>query len=80
MENNIKNQVKKGTLLLVKSSRKGTYKAIALRDFDLRDEWYPVALAETDKSIVGMNPSNIWIPGDEVPCRASLCTVTFLTQ
>jgi hypothetical protein len=70
-------KIDKDTLLQVKSSRKGNYKAIALKDFDTEDEWYPVALAE-NKAIVGMNKANLWIAGDEVPCRKGLNTVEII--
>ena len=68
--------IKKDTIVQVKSSRKGDYKAIALADFDTeKDEWYPVALAEA-KAIVGM--SNIWIAGDEVPCRRGMSRIELI--
>ncbi len=71
--------IKKGQLVFVKSSRKGNYKAIALKDFDTEnDEWYPVALAELGKSLVGMNKDNIWVAGDEVPCRRGLNTIELI--
>ena len=71
--------IKKDTVIQVKSSRKGNYKAIVLKDFDTeKDEWYPVALAEA-KAIVGMNRNNLWIAGDEVPCRRGLCIIELIT-
>ena len=71
--------IKKDTIIQVKSSRKGNYKAIALEDFDTeKDEWYPVALAEA-KAIVGMNRNNLWIAGDKVPCRRGLCIIELIT-
>lgn len=73
-------KINKGDLLKIKSSRKGTYTAIATKDFDTEtDEWYSVALADKNKAIVGMNPDNLWIAGDEVPCRRGLCEVELLT-
>lgn len=73
-------KIKKGSLLLVKSSRKGTYKAIALKDFDTEnDEWYSVALAQ-EKPLNGFQTIAKWEEGDEVPCRRGLCTVELLEE
>lgn len=69
----------KNTLLEVKHNRKGTFVAIATRDFTPEDEtFYPLALAQkTDgdriSAVVGLN--NFWLVGEDIPCRASLCTI-----
>ena len=64
--------VKKGTNLIVKSKRKGTFKAVAIRDFDTEnEEFYPVA---TRQYVSGM--SNDWLPGEEIPCRKGIATIT----
>lgn len=61
--------IKKNQLLLVKHNRKGTFKAIALEDFDTeKDEFYKIAVEDT---VCGM--SQDWMRGERIPCRASLC-------
>ena len=60
--------IKKNTLIQINSSRHPIFKAIAIKDFDTNDEWYPVSLA--DDYLEGM--SKCWVKGDEVPCRKSL--------
>lgn len=63
--------IQKGTNLIVKDSRKGTYKATAIRDFDTEtDEWFPV---ETKEWVFGLQTR--WCPGEEIPCRKSLATI-----
>ena len=53
--------VKAGTNLIVNSKRKGTFKAVATRDFDTEtEEFYPVA---TRQNISGM--VNEWLPGEK---------------
>ena len=62
--------IKKGTLLIVKDKRKGKYEARAVRDFDTKDEWYPVTPTQT---VFGM--SNYWDPGEAIPCRKGIATI-----
>lgn len=64
-------EVKKGTLLKINHSRKGTFLARAKEDFNLDDEWYPIVLAV--ERVDGMN--TFWEAGDDIPCRASLCKI-----
>lgn len=63
--------IKAGTKLTVKHRRHGTFEGIALRDFDTETtEFYPIAAA---KIVYGM--VNEWEPGEEVPCRNTLCVI-----
>ena len=61
-------KITKNTLIQINSSRHPTFNAIAVKDFDTNDEWYPVSL--TDDYLEGM--SKYWLKGEEVPCRKSL--------
>jgi hypothetical protein len=63
-------QIKKGQTVLVSHSRHGKFKAIAERDFNTDENWYPVAVA------MGMvkGLARDWGPGDSIPCRKSLVT------
>ena len=66
-------KIKKGTILLVKHSRKGEFFGKALKDFDTEvDEFYPIAVAQ-EKKIEGLNTE--WENGEEIPCRNSLCSI-----
>lgn len=69
--------ITKGTRLKVKHSRKGVFTATAAQDFKTEDEWYPVVL-DQENDLRGLN--NTWVPGENVPCRASLCTVEVITE
>ena len=65
-------KIKKGTKLLIGHSRKGEFKAIAIKDFDTeKEEFYPVAVAQDQ--VCGM--SDAWVEGEEIPCRRSLCKI-----
>jgi len=62
-------KIKEGQLLKINHRRKGTFVAVALRDFNSEEEtWFPVALVEG--YVKGMTTG--WVPGNEIPCRASL--------
>lgn len=65
-------QFKAGDKLTVRCSRRGTYLAVATKDFDTEaDEWYPVTLDQ--EYLEGS--STYWERGDEVPCRRGLAIV-----
>jgi len=65
-------KIKKGQMLLVTHSRKGTFKGIAQEDFDTKkEECYPVCVVESYVQGISMG----WVEGEEIPCRASLCSV-----
>lgn len=66
-------KIEKGTKLKIDHCRKGKFNAVALRDFDSTDDWFPVAVAE-DNSDVVRGAANDWVPGEEIPCRGSFCT------
>lgn len=74
--------IKKGTLLEINHTRKGKFVGIATEDFKLSDEWYPVAaIANKDgapSAVRGLNPDNVWIAGDEIPCRGTFCKLKIL--
>lgn len=56
---------------MVKDRRKGSFKAVAIRDFDTEaDEFYPIA---TEEFVSGM--STDWEPGEEIPARRGISTV-----
>lgn len=56
-------KVKKGDLLEISHSRKGTFRVVALEDFDTEDEdFYPVAAAQR---VQGM--AEDWVAGEEIP-------------
>jgi len=62
-------KVKKGQLLKINHARKGSFVAVALRDFSSEEEsWLPIAIAEG--YVKGLTEG--WVEGDEIPCRASL--------
>lgn len=69
--------IKKGTLLLVKHSRKGTFYGRVKRDFSIKEEWYPIVSDEI-RSIDGLNTE--WEYGEEVPCRNSLCKIEIVQE
>ena len=62
--------IKKGTQLIVKSTRKGQYKAEATEDFNTDNDWYPVKTLELVRG-----RSEDWEPGESIPCRASFCSI-----
>jgi len=66
-------KIVKGTLLRVDDRRKGSFKGIALRDFDTKKEvFYPIAVAQKIE-VRGLNTN--WFEGEEIPCRNTLCKV-----
>ncbi len=66
-------QIKAGDKLTVRCSRKGTYLAVATKDFDTEaDEWYHVTL---DQDEVLEGACICWQRGDNVPCRRGLAIV-----
>ena len=66
-------KIKKGTLCLIKHSRKGTFYGTAKEDFDTEDrEFYPIIVSEI-MGVKGLNEE--WIEGEEIPCRDSLCEI-----
>jgi hypothetical protein len=72
-------KIKKGTILEIKHKRKGNFTGIALEDFSLLDEWYPIAVAHKEgapSGVVGLN--NYWLAGEEIPCRGEFCEVKIL--
>lgn len=58
--------IKKDDLLEVFHTRKGKFVGVATRNFDTEK-------ATTEEVITGM--ANDWVEGEEIPCRASLCTI-----
>jgi len=57
-------KIKKGDTVEVKHDRKGTFIAIAIRDFDTETEqFYPLS-----------------VDGEEVPCRNTLCSLKLKEQ
>lgn len=63
--------IKKGTGITVKHSRTGVFDGVAKRDFDTEtEEFYPIVAAQI---VFGMVTT--WLPGEEVPCRNTLCTL-----
>ena len=61
-------RIKKGQLLKIDHARKGLFVAVALRDFESKEEtWFPVATTERCDGGLGTT----WAPGEEIPCRAS---------
>lgn len=64
-------KIKKGQQFKVRDRRKGTFRGVALRDFDTEtDEFYPVATLEY---VAGM--ANDWEPGEEIPCRRGISEI-----
>lgn len=69
-------KIKKDTILYVRSSRKGNFKAKAAEDFDTDDvTFYPVIALEKVEGL-----SNSWEIGEEVPCRKGLSTIEILPK
>jgi len=70
-------KIKKGQRLHVVHTRKGEFDAVAIEDFDTETRtFYPVALAKHNPVVEGLNSN--WEPGEEIPCRDSLCTITIV--
>ena len=68
----------KGQHLHINHIRKGEFDAVATRDFNTdAEEFYPVAVAK-GYFIQGLAIATYWSPGDEIPCRKSLCTLTII--
>ncbi len=68
----------KGQHLHVSHKRKGEFDAVALRQFDTETEdWYPLAIAE-GSVVKGLSAATTWRPGEAIPCRKSLTTVTIV--
>lgn len=67
-------KILKGTKLRVTHRRQGTFLAIADKDFDIDDEWYPVILDQD--YLQGL--STYWCKGECVPCRKGLVEVFVL--
>jgi len=67
-------KITKGTILNIKSVRKGDFEGIASEDFDTNDEWYHVKVNQKE-SISGL--STIWHYGDEIPCRKGIEYIMF---
>jgi hypothetical protein len=65
-------QIKKGSLVKVIHSRKGSFTGRAAEDFDTSDEFYPIILA--DNVVEGITTD--WEKGELIPCRGSLCEIT----
>lgn len=64
--------IKKGTGVTVRHYRFGTFYGVAKRDFDTEtEEFYPIVAAQP---VIGMGTT--WLPGEEVPCRDSLCSLS----
>lgn len=63
--------IKKGTGVTVNNARLGVFDGVAKRDFDTEtEEFYPIVAAQIVHGMV-----TTWLPGEEVPCRNSLCTI-----
>jgi len=70
--------IKKGTILNVRHTRSGKWTGIATQDFDTElVEFYPIALAQ-EEIVEGLTVQ--YLPGDNMPCRKSLCTITILEK
>lgn len=64
-------KIEKGTKLVVRHKRKGTFLAIANKDFDTDDEWYSVILDEPFLE----GEVHVWLRGEEVPTRKGIAEV-----
>lgn len=61
-----------GDNVIVRSNRKGVYKATVTKNFDTEaDEWYSVSLRQ--EYLSGL--VNEWFLGDSVPCRRGIDSV-----
>lgn len=66
--------IKKGQKLVINDFRKGTFNAVAIKDFDTEtNEFYPVACSEL---VIGL--TRVWKTGDEIPVRKSLCNISLV--
>lgn len=69
-------KILKGQHLHINHNRKGKFDAVALADFDSEtEEFYPVAVARGCE-VLGLTLGQHWLPGQEIPCRRTLCTIT----
>jgi len=67
-------EIKKGQIVEVRHTRKGTFTGKATRDFDTeKEEWYPIAVYHD--FVKGMAMFTAWGNGDEIPCRNTQCTI-----
>ena len=65
-------KVMKNSLLQIEHSRKGSFLALALQDFDTDElEFFPVAVAEQVEGLI-----DVWKAGEQIPCRSSFCHIT----
>ena len=68
--------IKKGTKLIVKVERKGTYQAVVEHDFDTeKTKWFPLIL-DQDIPVKGLQGRPKWFRGDRMPARNTLTTLT----
>lgn len=66
--------IKKGSKLVVNDCRKGTYKAVAAKDFDTDlEEFYPIVCDETVRGL-----ATVWKKGDKIPARRTLCRISLV--
>mgnify|MGYP001588909923 CR=1 FL=1 len=65
-------KIEKGTLVKIAHARKGTFYAIAAKNFDTEDDWYPIAVAENNANAV-CGITMRWFPGEHIPCHRTLC-------
>jgi len=66
-------KIKKNDLIEINHQRKGVFRAIAERDFDTQDYFYPVILASPER-VEGLITN--WSLGEKIPCIKQLCTIT----
>ena len=63
---------KAGDNVIIRDSRKGTFKGIVVKDFDSdKDEWYDIVLNQP--FLQGM--ANVWEKGQHIPCRRGISEV-----
>lgn len=81
--------IKEGTLLSVDHSRKGEFTAVAKRDFDTEEEFYPIVLVAGKPNKLGGGIEGLlgvsagkyeWENGEEIPCRKSLCKIEIMKK
>ena len=61
-------KIKENTELIIRHNRKGLFRAIAEKDFDTDDEWYPILTLEPVEG-----KANEWDIGERIPCKGKFC-------
>ena len=68
--------IKKGTKLNIKHTRKGKFIGRAYKDFNTDDKWYPVVVC----SDIVEGVSEDWEQGEKMLCKANFCEIEVIKE